>query len=72
MDKAIEGSPGQAVIPLNTHSIAFGASRAADKHMQEAINYMASKGYRLQDAQGARLRKFGHLIFERDDPRAEG
>ncbi|HXY93806.1 MAG TPA: hypothetical protein VEP49_15090 [Acidimicrobiia bacterium] len=71
MDEAIAGCPGQVVIPINQNSSLFGASRAVEKQVREAIGYMASKGYRLQDAKGAKLRKFGHLIFERD-PRAEG
>jgi hypothetical protein len=71
MDEAVEGSPSQVVIPINTNSILFGTSRA-DEEMQDAINYMASKGYRLHDAQGAKLRKFGHLIFEKDNPPADG
>jgi hypothetical protein len=72
MDQAVAGSTGQVVIPINNNSALFGASRAVENQIQEAIDYMASKGYRLQDARGAKLRKFGHLIFEPDDPRAEG
>ena len=71
MDEAVEGSPSQVVIPINTNSVLFGASRA-DKEMLDAISYMASKVYRLQDAHGAKLRKFGHLIFDRDELRADG
>jgi hypothetical protein len=70
MDKAVEGCPLQVVIPVTANSIPFGGS--CRRQVQDAINYGAGKGYRLHDAQGAKLRKVGHLIFERDRPRAEG